>query len=332
MRSLLISIWKADRRNRKSLASFSSNNLFYLGMALLLFSDRSGALFFFVIIGVLLFLPAAADPLRSVPSERLALWPIPSRQHGLMRVITPWFNPLSWLLVALLIWRGVTVGLWAILAGGFALGFVGPSRLLSGKRFRAFPAPALGGSLSLLVRKNVRQLFSTLDVYAGGIMALLATGFRAAGRMPDEAMLPATLLSLLLMSTGAQSLFGLDGGGLVRYRLMPLRGWQILVAKGTGFGVIGVLITLGLAPVAGFCAVCMMLAVGHFASVVHPRPERAWTLQTSPSLGSSLVQIAAMIAAGIGASRLPWVAVPVCVLAYALSTWIFGRRIDRGGI
>src|SRR5204863_5124728 len=99
-------------------------NNFFIVTALLL--QNAGG-FIYLIIGVVLLFPLSTDPLRKIPASRLALWPINRRERGLLRVVSPWVNPLSWLIAGLAIWaaRGkVTFGLWGLAAGLFAAGFL----------------------------------------------------------------------------------------------------------------------------------------------------------------------------------------------------------------
>ena len=45
-----------------------------------------------------------------------------------------------------------------------------------------------------------------------------------------------SILIALALITYAQSLFGVDfGSGMTLYRLLPLRGWEILLAKDLAF-------------------------------------------------------------------------------------------------
>jgi len=78
---------------------------------------------------VVLFFPLSADPLRKIPRERLAIWPISERERLLLRILSPWLNPLTWILIILALRRSVTMGLWALVAGLFAAGFPGPVAL-----------------------------------------------------------------------------------------------------------------------------------------------------------------------------------------------------------
>ena len=80
-----------------------------------------------------------------------------------------------------------------------------------------------------------------------------------------------TVLVVGAMSSYAQCLFGLDGeGGLSRYRLLPVRGWQLLLAKDAAFLAVVVPLTLPLAVLPGIGAALVALAVGHAPAVEHP--------------------------------------------------------------
>ncbi len=66
--------------------------------------------------------------------------------------------------------------------------------------------------------------------------------------LPPEAFMAMTVLVVGAMSSYAQCLFGLDGeGGLSRYRLLPVRGWQLLLAKDAAFLAVVIPLTLPLA-------------------------------------------------------------------------------------
>jgi len=79
--------------------------------------------------------------------------------------------------------------------------------------------------------------------------------FRVKGQLPAEALFPLTMLVTLALSSYAQSLFGLDGdGGLTRYRLLPVPGWQLLAAKDAAFLLAAMLLCLPLDPLAGLAA------------------------------------------------------------------------------
>ena len=74
----------------------------------------------YLIMGLVVLFPLSTDPLRKIPPSRLALWPLERRERWILRLASPWINPLTWGLAGLAIWgagRAVSVGLWAAIAG-----------------------------------------------------------------------------------------------------------------------------------------------------------------------------------------------------------------------
>jgi hypothetical protein len=161
IRAILIALITALRRDLKTVGSFSGNNLFVVAIVFLFLGDPGvfGALFAFI--GLLLFIPLSADPLRVLPRDRLAVWPLSTAGRRALRFLSPWLNPLTWLIVALAAWRRVSAGLSAVVAGVFLIGFVLPSfppaRKGAWRRLPGFPGP-----LNHLIRKNLRETLSRL--------------------------------------------------------------------------------------------------------------------------------------------------------------------------
>ncbi len=328
-RAVLAALAKVTRRDRKSIFSFSANNISYTAVALLFMSDPGALIFFGIIVALILFFPLTADPLRKIPPDRLLLWPLTGRQHWALRAASIWLNPVVWLLLALFVWKRVALDLWALMAVLFTLGFVAPWRYFSGRGLAARRLPRFPTHLNQLLRKNVRELVATLDFYAALVLAVAAAGFRIAGRLPADAFLPLTMLVMLLISTYALSLFGLDGeGAFTRYRLLPIPGWQILAAKDAIFLLISVLLTALLKPMAGFAAALMALTVGHSSSVSRHGDERRWRFQTSHSFGVSVTQMVLMVVAGGATAGWSALAAVPCVAIYLLSTRRSGRMLE----
>lgn len=326
IRAILAALWTASRRNQKSFGSFAGNNIAYLGFTLLFFSDTGAFIFSLVIVGLILFFPLCTDPLRAIPADRLSIWPLANRDRRLLRILSPWLNPLTWVLAVLLVWKKITIGLWLLILGLFLAGFVWPTARFS-HVLRALPA--VPGPLGQLIRKNLREMTATLDFYAGLILAVPALFFRLNGSLPRDAFLPLTLVILLTISTYAQCLLGLDGaGGWTRYRLLPLASWKILAAKDVTFLFVAILFTLPLSPVAGLAAALMGLAVGHRASVTQLQTQARWRFQSTGSLGASLTQMVLMILAGTAVAYKSSLALLPCAAIYVCSTWWFGRVLD----
>jgi hypothetical protein len=327
--TILKALGTAVRRDGKSLSSFTANNLFLLGVTFLALKDPQAFAFFSALIAMALFLPMSADPLRKIPRDRLALWPLSNAERRWLRIISPWLNPLMWVVMAGALWKGITRGLWAVIAGAFAFGFLLPSTHGSHKKpFRY--APHFPGPLNQLIRKNLRELVSTLDFYVALLFAAGSAVSRAMGLLPPEALNPLTVLVMIAFSTPALSLFGLEGeGGMARYRLLPIRGWQALAAKDAAYALIATVLTAALNPVAGLAVTLTALAVGHHASVKLRREETRWRFTTGVSFGSSLFQMVAMgLTAAAAGYAGAWALIP-CVGVWGWSTARFGRELER---
>jgi hypothetical protein len=327
--AILKALARALRRDQGSILSVIGNN-FFLVSALLL--QDAGA-FIYLIIGLVLLFPLSTDPLRKIPASRLALWPLDKREHWLLRVSSPWVNPVTWLIAgaAVLVARGkVTVGLWgmaaAIVAAAFALSSL-PIWRQAGFWVRM---PDFPGPLDELIRKNVREMLATLDFYCALLLSASAVAFRVfAPKLPPEAFSAITILVVLALSSYAQCLFGLDGkGGLSRYRLMPLRGWQVLMAKDAAFLVLAIPLTLPLAPLSGLGAALVTLAVGHHSTLEHQRPQSRWRFSAGAPIMEGIMLSALMAMPGMAIFNTgAWVLAP-CVAAWAGSVWWYGKRWD----
>ena len=329
VRAILTALWTAARRESKSVASFTGNNFFLAGIAFAFFGDPGALVLFNLLIGLILFFPLSTDPQRKIPPERLALWPISPRERGLLRILSPWLNPVTWFLAALAVSRRVTLGLWVLIASLFAIAFVIPLFPLADRKGLWRSVPPLPGSLNHLIRKNVREMLCTLDFYCGLLLSVAALLFRILGLLPREALLPLTLLVTIALSTYTQSLFGLDGeGGLTRYRLLPTSGWQILSAKDAAFLMVALVLTLPLAPLAGLAAALTALAVGHAASVDGYRDQTRWRFTSAGPIGFGILQMLLMGFAA-GATVYRWWMLAPCVVIYAASTWSSGRKLEQ---
>jgi hypothetical protein len=182
-----------------------------------------------------------------------------------------------------------------------------------------------------LVRKNLREILSTLDFYCALILSMAVLAYRAFGpALPREAFLAMTVLVVGALSGYAQCLFGLDGeGGLSRYRLLPVRGWQLLLAKDAAFLAVAILLTLPLGVLPGIGAALVALAVGHAPAVEHPRPQTRWRFSTGGALGNGAIQLVALaMTASAISSTSTWFLAPAAA-AWALSVWWYGRDVER---
>jgi hypothetical protein len=328
--AILRALWRAFQRGEKSIASLAGNNFFLVAV---LFLGKAGT-FLFLIMGLVILFPLSTDPLRKIPPSRLALWPLEKRERWLLRAISPWVNPMTWAIAALALWaiRGsVTVGLWGLAAGMFAAGFVIselplPTGSAMWRRVPHFPGP-----LDQLVRKNLREMLSTLDFYCALLLSLSTAIYRVLGPpLPAEAFMAMTVLVVIALSSYAQCLFGLDGaGGWSRYRLLPVPGWWILAAKDAAFLLVVAVLVAPLAPLAGLGAAFVALAMGRRPAVEDPRPQTRWRFSAgnSPMYGIVQVMLMAFAASAIFLTS-PWILLP-CALAWAASLWWYGRRLEE---
>ncbi len=326
--AILRALGRALRRDQKTIESIAGNNFFWVTVILL----QSAGTFIYLLLGLVMLFPLSTDPLRKVPASRLGLWPLERQDRWVLRIASPWVNPMSWLLAAgaVFVARGkVSVGLWAIVAALIAATFVisaFPWRRRAGA-WRALPQ--FPGPLNHLIRKNLREMLSTLDFYCALLLSLSTLAFRIWGKLPDEALLPMTALVAVALSSYAQCLFGLDGwGGLERYRLMPLRGWQVLAAKDAAYLALAIPMALTLAPLPGIAAALTALAVGHHATVRRQKPQARWRFSAGAPFMEGLAQAALIAMASSAVMHSVWFA-PVCLAAWAASVWWYGREWEQ---
>ncbi|HUB77742.1 MAG TPA: hypothetical protein VMB03_03045 [Bryobacteraceae bacterium] len=328
--AILKALWRAFQRGEKSIATLAGNNFFLVA---LLFLGKAGT-FLFLIMGLVILFPLSTDPLRKIPPSRLGLWPLEKREMWLLRAISPWVNPMTWAIVALALWaaRGrVTVGLWAMAAGLVAAGFVISELPLPRGATMWRRVPHFPGRLDQLVRKNLREMLSTLDFYCALLLSLSTALYRIFGPpLPPEALMAMTLLVVIALSSYAQCLFGLDGvGGWSRYGLLPLSAWRILAAKDAAFLVIVVVLSAPLAPLAGLGAALVALAMGRRSSVLDPRPQARWRFSAGASPVYGIGQIIAMAFAASSIFLTSWLIVFPCVALWAGSLWWYGQKMEE---
>jgi len=313
-------------RERKTFRSIATNN-FFLVTALLL---QQAGVFLYLIGGLVVLFPMSSDPLRKIPADRFPLWPLSKGQHWKLRLLSPWINPITWLLAGLAAWslrHTESFGVVLLGAALFVIGFLAPS--ISGEPAFLRWVPAPPGPLGQLIRKNLREILLTLDFYVALLLSISGLIYRLAMRdLPSEALMSMTLLIVLALSSYAQCLFGLESkSGLARYRLLPLEGWKIIATKDAAFLVVAVVLTLPLAPVTGLAGALALLAFGHAPSTEERREQKRWRFSGGASLGSGIAQTIAMAGAGVTAFRISTLILIPCVLACAGSAWWYGRKL-----
>lgn len=331
--AVLRAVARAQWRDLRSLQSIGGNN-FFLFVLLLMQDPKSGA-FFMLLIGALILFPLSADPLRTVPPDRLPLWPFSPAQRVILRLASLFLSPVVWILVVLMI-RTARFRPVLELAAIFALL---QSLLLVSKQIgRRVPrwdvlhlVPRFPGTLGGLIQKDVRQILSTLDFYIACLLALAVLGYRVLSSQPDLAAVPVmTLMVVLALSTWAQCLFGFDGpAGVMRYRLMPLRSWRILLAKDLAWLAVLTPLVVALSPLAGLTGGLIALAIGHHGAVRRPMPQQRWRFTAGRLFPIGMVQVAAMFAAGTAVERLSLWFLPGSFVVWLGSVFVYGYVWDR---
>ncbi|HKV81419.1 MAG TPA: hypothetical protein VJP02_24945 [Candidatus Sulfotelmatobacter sp.] len=324
-------------RERRSLLSVTTNNFFgtiafffFFGH----FSNHTVGIIFYLLLGTLMLFPLSADPVQKIPPERLALWPLSRLEHWFIRVLAPWFNPITWLFCALVLWSAFdrdvkTAGISAVLMVAILMLI---SLVPPGGRSNVWRVvPRFPGTLGQLVRKDLRQILSTLDFWLAGFLSCAFLLYRLlAGDVPTEAKTVFSLLVVLALSSVAQTFFALDGlQGLIRYQVLPVRGWQVLVAKALAWLTIVLVLTAPLSSRVGLSAALAVLPFGCWATVSHRNSQRRWRFASCPTLWSSVAVVVALLSTGVAVFRISiWWAIPA-VVASLISIVISGRHFDR---
>ena len=331
---VLRALGRVSWRDFRSFQSIAGQNLmaFLVPVAL----QPESAQFFFLILIIVLLFPLSADPMEKIPADRRATWPLTGWDWGTIRVTSLALSPISWIAAALLLtragWRvslvlvGVAVALQPIsflLKRAFA-------RLPKTNLLHWIPAPP--GMIGAVMRLQWRELLCTLDPYVAFVLAACSLLYSLSGR-PMDAAQPRimSLIVAIAMSTQTQVLFGLDGTGVTRYRLFPLRGWQILLAKDLAFLVLLGVLVLPLDLVSGLFAGIAALTIGHHRSVLKIVPQARWRFTSGTLFPDGVFQIAVIFGAGNNLrDHLLWLPA-LCLAGWLASLFFYGRQWDNGG-
>jgi len=323
---------RSSWRELRSLGSFQGNNLLAL-IALMMAEEprslQSSASFYWLIIAALFLFPLSADLLRQVPTERLDLWPLSEMQLAAIRAATLLLNPVLWIALALSIFvHSAVLGLVLAMAT-FAIQFLARIRLPRANPLRfipRFPGP-LGG----LIQNHLRILLSSLDVYFATLFAICAAVYCFFTAHPDPmARVVIGQLVVIFLSTLAQCQFGFDDAAeRVRYRLIPLSGAQILLAKDLAWILLALLLTWPFHLLACLCSSAAVLAIGHHTAVRKPVRQNRWRFAEGRLGTVGLLQMFAAMSSGVAASQAGAVAVLPFVCVYVASLWFYGRKWEQ---
>ncbi|HTS62415.1 MAG TPA: hypothetical protein VMH28_10335 [Candidatus Acidoferrales bacterium] len=323
LRAVVGALVKSIRRDLAGFASLKTNN-FFLFVALLIWGalvsgvEPVSSYPFLFVLGVMMLFPASGDPLEKIPRVRLALWPLARGSRAGLRIAALLLSPIVWLLAVLLAVRGTKS-----MTLGF-LGFVVAARACGGRLSFAGRPMRPASAWPPLFMNGFRQMFTVLDTYlalligaAGGLWRLLAA-HADPGAFPILALAAAVALS-----TYAQNLFAFDGEpGLTRYRLLPLRGWRVILAKDAAFCAVLLIAVIPLNTLHGMSFGLAALALGRYPSLRTRLPQQRWRFTSGRVLWGVLQGIVGGIL-GFGGR------IGIAAVLYAISLWWAGREWDR---
>jgi hypothetical protein len=138
---------------------------------------------------------------------------------------------------------------------------------------------------------------------------------------------------VLALSTHSQVLLGIDGHGADRYRQIPIRGWQILLAKDLAFLAILAVLVAPLNFIGGLMAGIAALATGHHRSVLCPIRQTPWRFTAGALAPDGVIQCIAIFAVGNSAVSIGLPLIAPCLAAWLVSLgiygWIWDKRASR---
>ncbi len=302
----------------KELSSFSTlglNNFLFCILFLMSGSVTSGKLkdafwstllFQIVLLGPLLVTFSVDTQLR-LPQQRVAIWPLTSTQRLFLSSVSFASNPLFIVLFfGFLAWMGFAVAAFFVLIGLVVhVTVYAISHLALQSNLPAIPSIArvpwkLGG----IAQQMVQELTATLDFWTALLLALGGTLYRLFGRAPQPEAYPIMSLFVgIAMSTVCQRMFRLDEGkALLRYRLLPLESWKLLVVRDLTFLVPLAVMVSFLSLRTGIAFGLVAIAVGRYPSLRQPVNQRRWRfVGGDPQFGIAQLILGGI--AGMGAAR-----------------------------
>src|ERR1700733_11291655 len=229
-------------------------------------------LFFQIVLLAPLFVNFSVDTQPRLPPERVATWPLTGTQRLLLSSVSFALNPLFVVLFfGYLFWMGLAAGLFFVLLAlvvhgtVYAVGRL-PFELRVPASLSISRTPLKVGGIA---QEMWRELQGTLDFWAALLIAVREILYRLFGRAPEPEAFP--LFSFFVgiaMSTIGQRMLRLDEGrALLRYRLLPIAGWKLLVTQDMTFLIpLAVMVSL-LSLRTGVAFGLVAIAVGRYPSL-----------------------------------------------------------------
>jgi hypothetical protein len=326
--AVLRAVGLACYRELRSFQSITGQNFFYL-VVLIAFQQAESAEFFGLVVGALLFFPLSSDPLEKIPADRRKLWPLDRSQWLLIRVASLFLSPVIWIALFIVLhigWRlAYQLAIVGLAVHGIAYTFKRWAPQFNLMRW----VPAPPGVTGQLMRLHWREMLSTLDPYVGLLMTVATSIYRISGGVLEPEALPIiSMVVVVALSTSAQVLIGLDGAGAQRYRLMPLPGWRILLAKDAAFLIVLLILIAPLEVPASLTAGLAALAIGHYQSAMQPSPQVRWRFTSGVMWPAGALQIFAIFAVGNGVLKYGPLFIVATVAGWVVSLMWFGRKVE----
>ena len=330
VRSALKAVRLASWRDVQTFGSIIGQNLFFF--IILVGLQPESAELFAIILALVMAFPLSSDPMERIPKDRWLLWPLTSTQRAVVRAVSLAFSPLVWI-AAFLLFRGEwrTAGLFlSVVAVLRCIVFLWTRsvRLRTGNFSQWIPKPP--GLIGFLMTLQWREILSTLDPYMAALLAGLTLAYKIWGKPLDSSALQImSLIAAIAMSTMAQVLLSLDGAGALRYRLMPIRGWQILLSKDLAYLSVLLLLTAPLDWISGLFAGLSALTIGHYRSVYQYIPQARWRFTSGVLFPDGLIQTVVLIGVGLNVHALGVRLMLPCITCWIASVFLFGWLWDR---
>lgn len=265
----------------------------------------------------------SVDTQHRLPPERVATWPLTGTQRFLLSSVSFAFNPIFIVLfLGYLVWMGLAAGLFFLLLALIVHGAVyAVGRLPFKIRMPAGLSIARTRlKLSGIAQETWQEMLGTLDFWTALLIAVSGTLYRLYAQAPEPEAFP--MLSLFVgiaMSTIAQRMLRLDEGrALLRYRLLPIQGWKLLVTQDMTFLIpLSAMVSL-LSLRTGVAFGLVAIAVGRYPSLRQRANQRRWRFVGGDwRFGVAQVLLGGL--AGIGAARTGLWVLAVAFALYVVS-------------
>ncbi len=282
-------------------------------------------LFFQIVLLAPLLVTFSVDTQHRLPPERVATWPLTRTQRLLLSAVSFVLNPFFIVLFFVyLFWMGLAAGIFFLLlaliihASVYAVSRL-PFELRMPAGLSISRTPLKFGGIA---QEMWREISGTLDFWAALFIAVSGTLYRLFGHAPDPEAFP--ILSLFVgiaMSTIGQRMLRLDEGrALLRYRLLPIAGWKLLVTLDMTFLISLTVMVSFLSLRTGVAFGLVAIAVGRYPSLrQRANQRRGRFVGGDPRFGVAQIVLGGL--AGIGAARIGLWVVAVASALYLVSVF-----------